>query len=87
MLLHMQDLLEAWGEEIRRQLSMLGKPNRWLAEKCGVHSTTIDRVVLGKLNPNDELKYKIAGALGVRMDKLFAWPAIVPPDPKPPVAA
>ncbi|HVM07174.1 MAG TPA: helix-turn-helix transcriptional regulator [Acidimicrobiales bacterium] len=75
----MQDLLEAWGESIEDYLN--GRSHRWLAKQVGVHSTTIDRIVAGKLNPNDELKWKIAGALGVRMDVLFAWPKVVPPVP------
>lgn len=56
--------------------------NAALADLCGVHETTIIRIRHGKLNPNDELKWKIAGALGVRMDQLWAWPRIVPPNPR-----
>ena len=77
----MQDLIEGWAEEIRSQLDMQNKSQKWLADLCDVHPSTIHRIVTGDLNPNDELKWKIAGALGVRMDVLFAWPKIVPPSP------
>lgn len=52
-----------------------------LARRCGVNISTISRFLNGKLTPNDELKWKIAGALHERMDVLFAWPRIVPPRP------
>jgi DNA-binding XRE family transcriptional regulator len=58
-----------------------GLTQRSLAEKCSVHPTTILRLEVGKLCPNDELKWKIAGVLGLRMDLLWAWPRIVPPAP------
>lgn len=77
----MQDLIEAWGEEILDQLKRQGRSQKWLADLCDVHASTIHRIVTGDLNPNDELKWKIAGALGARMDVLFAWPKIVPPMP------
>ena len=77
----MQDLLEAWGEEIAKLLKEQGKSYFWLADVCDVHQTTIWRIIKGKLNPNDELKWKIAGALGERMDVLWGWPRVVPPSP------
>ncbi len=85
MLRDMQDLLAAWGEAIEEALAAMSPPrsHRWLARQVDVHSTTIDRIVKGELNPNDELKWKIAGALSQRMDVLWGWPKIVPPMPVP----
>ena len=77
----MQDLLTGWGEEVARLLHQQDRTQRWLAEQCDVHPTTILRIIRGELNPNDELKWKIAGALGVRMDVLWCWPKMVPPSP------
>lgn len=77
----MQDLIEAWGEGILEELTSQHRSQKWLADCVDVHPSTIHRIVTGDLNPNDELKWKIAGALGVRMDRLFAWPKIVPPSP------
>lgn len=82
----MQDLLEAWGEAVAEAMAEFpvnGQPmsRGELARRCGVNVSTISRILSGKLNPNDELKWKIAGALHQRMDRLFAWPKIVPPSP------
>jgi transcriptional regulator with XRE-family HTH domain len=78
---HMQDLLEGWGEEVRRLLADQGISISELARRVSVEPSTISRIVNGKLNPNDELKWKIAGALGERMDVLWAWPRVIPPSP------
>jgi ribosome-binding protein aMBF1 (putative translation factor) len=78
----MQDLLEAWGEAVAEALQDAGISARQLALRCDVHPTTIGRIISGKLNPNDELKWKIAGVLGVRMDRLWSYPQIIPPVPQ-----
>lgn len=75
------DIHRGWGEEVQDELG--DRTITWLAHKVDVHPTTILRIIRGEICPNDELKLKIAGALGVRMDKLWAWPKIVPPDPNP----
>lgn len=75
----MQDVHEAWGEAIEELLD--GRSHRWLARQVGVHSTTIDRIIKGEICANDLLKWRIAGALGVRMDVLWGWPKVVPPTP------
>ena len=77
----MEDLLEGWAAEIAAELNRQDRKPAWLARQVDVHQSTISRILAGKLNPNDELKWKIAGALGVRMNVLWAWPAITPPHP------
>lgn len=82
----MQDLLEGWAAEARALMRDYHGANKdmsrgELARLCGVNVSTISRFLSAQLNPNDELKWKIAGALHVRMDVLFAWPRIVPPAP------
>lgn len=79
---NVHDLLAGWGEKVAEEREALGLSQRDLADRCAVHVTTIWRVEAGKVNPNDELKWKIAGALGMRMDVLWAWPRIVPPCPQ-----
>lgn len=76
---NMQDLLEAWAETISDRLTELDRKPAWLAREVDVNQSTISRILAGKLNPQDELKWKIAAALGMRMDVLWAWPKIVPP--------
>lgn len=82
----MQDLLEGWGAEVKKLMDEQGLSARKLAAMVDVHQTTILRIIAGQLNPNDELKWKIAGALCERMDVLWAWPRMVPPKPKAQVA-
>ncbi len=77
----MQDIHDGWGERVRERRHDCGLKLRELAELCDVSEGTMSRVELGKLPPNDDLKWKIAGALRVRMDRLWAWPTIVPPHP------
>lgn len=79
ILRNVQDLHHAWGEAVRDALG--DRTLAWLAKTVDVHPATITRIVKGELVPNDELKWKIAGALGVRMDRLWAWPTVIPPAP------
>ena len=78
---HMQDLHMGWGEKVSEAREDRGLSQKQLALACGVHPSTILRVEAGDICPNDELKWKIAGALGIRMDRLWAWPMVVPPSP------
>ena len=77
----MHDLLEGWGEEVARLMAERSLSITQLASICDVHPSTILRITRGQLNPNDELKWKIAGALSQRMDVLWAWPKVIPPAP------
>ena len=78
----MQDLYEGWGSALKDELNARNMSHGELARRVGVHSSTIGRIVAGTINANDELKWKIAGALGLRMDQLWAYPRIVPPQPE-----
>lgn len=80
----MQDLHQAWGEAVAAEMAARTPPmsNRHLARLCGVHPTTIARVLSGDICATDELKWKIAGALGQRMDRLWQWPQVIPPAPR-----
>lgn len=70
-----------WGSRVTSLRSALGLTVDDLAERCGVHETTIRRVELARVGAPDDLKWRIAGALGVRADVLWAWPAVIPPKP------
>ena len=82
ILRHMQDLHEGWGERLTEEMGARNLTNVGLAAICDVHETTIIRIRRGQLCPNDELKWKIAGAIGIRMDRLWAWPTVIPPSPQ-----
>lgn len=78
----MQDVLDGWAERLREELSDREWSCRKLALKVGVHPTTIERLVAGSLCPTDELKWNICWALGVRMDRFWRYPAVVPDAPR-----
>lgn len=77
----MQDVHEGWGEAIKERLAELGRSQNWLARAIDKDPGTVSRIVAGKLNASDEIKWLIAGALEVRMDRLWEWPRVVPPFP------
>lgn len=74
----MQEFLEAWGERVTEARKDKGLTIAALAKKCQVHETTILRIERGTLSPNDLIKWRIAGVLGIRMDRLWAYPSVIP---------
>lgn len=78
----MQDLHDAWGERIRKERQSRGWTAKELGLRVGVSEATISRIETGRC-PSDSLKWNLAGAFGLRMDLLFAYPAVVPDAPQP----
>jgi transcriptional regulator with XRE-family HTH domain len=79
-----QDVYEAWAERVSEAMGDMTISQ--LARRCGVTTPCLSRFISGmkngeRRNPSDELKWKIAGALHERMDRLFAYPNVVPPAP------
>lgn len=74
----MQDLHAAWGERVREERTNRGWTAAQLAAKIEVHEATISRIETGTTCPNDTLKWRLAGTFGIRMDRLFPYPSIVP---------
>lgn len=70
------DYQEAWREAILEELG--SRTRAWLAEESGLDAATITRILNGTVVPTDTAKWRIAGALGVRVDKLFRYPSIIP---------
>lgn len=71
------DWVEKWGETVRDERTKRGWSVDVLADKVEVSRTTIFRIERGDLNPNEALKARISFVFGVRMDKLFEYPAAV----------
>lgn len=67
-----------WGERVREEREDRGWTRDELADKAGVNLTTIFRIEKGDLNPNDALKWRLAGVFKIRMDRLWSYPAIIP---------
>ena len=70
-----------WGERITTRRKELGLTQQRLGELCGIGQASISKVERGRLRPSDDLKWKLAAALQLSLDQLFAYPAIVPPSP------
>lgn len=78
----MQDLHEGWAAALAVEMAEQSVSPAELARRCGVHQSTIKRVLDAKMVPSDELKWKICGALSLRMDQLYSYPRVVPPMPQ-----
>lgn len=75
----MQDVYDAWRERLIEELDARGWDYAELARRIGVDKSTTHRILSGKIEcPTDAIKYRIAAVLGLRMDRLWAWPTTVP---------
>lgn len=78
-MLLVQDVYEGWRDRLNDELADRGWDYKELAKRIDVDPSTTHRIVNGKIEcPSDALKWRIAGALGLRMDRLWAWPSVVP---------
>lgn len=78
----MNGLHDGWGKRVKRSREDLGISQRRLADLCQVDPSSISRIERGVLAPRDDLKWKLAGALGVTVEDLFPYPGVVPPFPQ-----
>jgi transcriptional regulator with XRE-family HTH domain len=69
----------AWGRRISARRKALGFSQARLADLLELAQPTISKIERGALIPNDDLKWRLAGALGMPLDELFAYPAFTPP--------
>ncbi len=76
-----EETLVAWGARVRKRRGDLSQER--LGKLCRTDQSTISRIERGKLPLSDEMKWKIAGALGVTVDELFPYPNVRPPFPEP----
>lgn len=71
-----------WGERVAARRRQLGLTQQRLGELCGgIGQASISKIERGRLHPSDRLKWKLAAALQLPLDELFAFPAIIPPAP------
>jgi putative transcriptional regulator len=54
-----------------------------LAERVGVTRQTINAIELGKYSPSLEVAFRIAAALGVRLEDVFSYDVSHDPDRRP----
>lgn len=60
------------GRRIRDLLAQINQSQRWLADKAGLESSTIARIVSGDRNPVGQTLQDIAPVLGVTLSELVA---------------
>jgi transcriptional regulator with XRE-family HTH domain len=66
-----------WGRRIKNRRGPITQER--LAELIGGDQSTISRIERGKVDVSDDMKWKLAGALGCTVEDLFPWPAVRPP--------
>lgn len=77
----MKGLHDGWGKRVKRTREERGISQRKLADLCDIDPSTVSRLERGTLAPRDDLKWRVAGALGVTVEELFPYPGVVPPFP------
>lgn len=77
------DLHRSWGRKVRDRRQAVGLTQIQLAEAADTTQGTISRIEVGDIGPSDELKWRLAGALGLTVELLFPYPAVVPPTSTP----
>lgn len=82
----METLHQSWGAKVRARRTQTGVTQERLAELTKTTQATISRIERGDQCPSDGMKWKLAGALGVTVEGLFPYPAVVPPFPEEGVA-
>ncbi|MFP5319589.1 MAG: helix-turn-helix domain-containing protein [Acidimicrobiia bacterium] len=77
----MTEVHESWGRRLKARRSELGLTQERLAEICSIEQSTISRIERGQVCPRDNVKWRLAGALGQTVEQLFPYPAVRPPFP------
>lgn len=68
-----------WGRRLRDRRGPITQEQ--LADLIGGDQSTISRIERGKVDVSDDMKWKLAGALGCTVNDLFPYPAVRPPFP------
>lgn len=74
MLVGMTAHTERWGAEIRRLRSERGWTILELARRVDSQPAHVSRIERGINAPSDDLRIRIATALGVRVEQIFTYP-------------
>lgn len=75
-------LHKSWGAAMKRRRKVLGFSQSKLANLVEATQPMISDWENGRSAPRDDMKFRIAGALGVPVDYLFSFPAVVPDFPQ-----
>ena len=69
----LRDVRRAWGRRIRARRGEMSQTE--LARQIGRTQGTVSRIELGTVSLTDDLKLRIAQALGCPVGELFDWPS------------
>lgn len=70
-----------WGRRLKERRKGFGLTQERLAELAGTNQSIVSKIEQGQINVTDEMKWRLAGALGCGVAHLFPWPAVKPPFP------
>ena len=75
-----EDTLREWGSRLKQRRAAISQER--LGAIAGVDQSTISRIEKGRLTTvSDDLKWRLAGALGCTVAELFPFPNVRPPFP------
>lgn len=73
-----------WGPLVREARLHRNMTQPQLGRRAGVSQQSISRLERGEMCPHDQLKLRLAYALGVPVATLFPWPDPLEPPPRRP---
>lgn len=72
------ELHAQWGQRLRQARKEQGISLRDITAKAGLHKSHYCRIEAGETVPSDELRMRLASALGVRVEQIFSYPDTTP---------
>lgn len=73
----MRETLAAWGEDIRVRREAAGLSQRQFAAAVGTTQQHLSLIERGAVSPGDDLRVRLAAALGCSVAELFPYPEAV----------
>lgn len=70
-----EELRARWGERLRAARRAKGVSLRAITDATGLHKSHYCRVEAGDASASDTSRMRIAAALGVRVEDIWAYPA------------
>lgn len=73
------ELSRSWGAEIRARRTAAGLSIARLGARADIEPGNLSKIERGLVMPSDDSRIKLARALGVRVEELFAYPDTTTP--------
>lgn len=75
------ELHAQWGQGLKRARRERGVSLSAITAKTGLHKSHYCRIEAGEVTPTDDVRIRIAAALGARVETLFPYPETEPECP------